>query len=91
MRGRRGSTRTKRKRLLPRPLMAFGKFTWIELKLFLREPVGCFFTLLFPPLLLLLFGSIYGNEPTPMFGGRGTVDVSLPAYNALAQHLMRQP
>ncbi len=42
-----------------------------------------FFTLAFPPLLLVLFGAIYGNDPTPMFGGRGSMDVSLPAYTAL--------
>ena len=33
--------------------------------------------------MLVLFGSIYGNEPTPFFGGRGTVDVSVPAYMGL--------
>ncbi|MFQ5771050.1 MAG: ABC transporter permease, partial [bacterium] len=30
-----------------------------------------------------LFGSIYGNEPTPFFGGYGSVDVSVPAYTAM--------
>jgi len=33
--------------------------------------------------MLILFGSIYGNEPTPLFGGRGMVDVSVPAYMGL--------
>lgn len=59
------------------------KLTWVEAKLFLREPIGAFFTLAFPVLLLLLFGSMYGNEPAALFGGRGTVDVSVPAYTAM--------
>jgi ABC-2 type transport system permease protein len=59
------------------------KMTWMETKLFLREPVGAFFTLVFPLMMLFLFGSIYGNEPTPMFGGQGTIDISIPAYTAM--------
>lgn len=59
------------------------KMTWMETKLFLREPVGAFFTLVFPLMMLFLFGSIYGNKPTPMFGWRGTVDISVPAYTAM--------
>jgi len=59
------------------------KMTWIETKLFLREPVGAFFTLIFPLMMLFLFGSIYGNVPTQYFGGRGTVDISVPAYTAM--------
>jgi ABC-2 type transport system permease protein len=59
------------------------KMTWMESKLFLREPVGAFFTLAFPLMMLFLFGSIYGNEPTPMFGGYGTIDISIPAYTAM--------
>jgi len=59
------------------------KMTWMESKLFLREPVGAFFTLVFPLMMLFLFGSIYGNTPTAMFGGYGTVDISIPAYTAM--------
>ena len=33
--------------------------------------------------MVLLFGAIYGNEPTPLFGGHGTMDVSMPGYTAL--------
>ncbi|MCX7609330.1 MAG: ABC transporter permease [Anaerolineales bacterium] len=59
------------------------KMIWIEMKLFLREPVGAFFTLVFPLMMLFLFGSIYGNKPSPLLGGRGTIDISLPAYTAM--------
>lgn len=54
-----------------------------NLRLFLREPVTAFFILGFPVMLVLIFGGIYGNAPTPFFGGRGTMDVSMPGYTAL--------
>lgn len=53
---------------------------WIELKLQLREPVGVFFTLAFPLMLLFIFGSIYGNEPSDYLGGHGSIDISVPGY-----------
>jgi len=59
------------------------KFTWTEIKLFLREPMAFFFTLIFPLMMLFLFGSMYGNEPMELFGGYGSVDVSVPAYMAM--------
>ena len=59
------------------------KMTWMETKLFLREPIGAFFTLVFPLMMLFLFGSIYGNQPEAMFGGQGTIDISIPAYTAM--------
>jgi ABC-2 type transport system permease protein len=54
-------------------MRSLSKMTWMEAKLFLREPVGAFFTLVFPLMFLFLFGSISGNEPTPMFGGQRTI------------------
>lgn len=59
------------------------KLTWVETKLFIREPIAAFFSMAFPLLLLFLFGSIYGNEPSRFFGGHGLVDVYVPAYIAL--------
>lgn len=59
------------------------KMTWMEIKLFLREPVGAFFTLIFPLMMLFLFGSIYGNTPSEIFDGYGSVDISVPAYTAM--------
>jgi ABC-2 type transport system permease protein len=59
------------------------KLTWTEFKLFFREPQAAFFTLAFPLMMLFLFGSIYGNKPTPFFNGYGSVDVSVPSYTAL--------
>jgi len=64
-------------------MKGFWKLAWVEIKIYLRQPEATFFTLAFPILLLLLFGSIYGNKPTPFFNGRGMVDVSTPAYLAM--------
>jgi ABC-2 type transport system permease protein len=64
-------------------MRGFTHLTAAALKLYLREPIAAFFTMAFPALLLILFGSIFGNEPTPMFGGRGTIDVSMPNYTGL--------
>lgn len=55
----------------------------VETLLFVRDFYGFFFTFVFPLLMLLLYGSIYGNEPSPYFGGRGSMDVSVPAYSAM--------
>ncbi|GAG59073.1 unnamed protein product, partial [marine sediment metagenome] len=59
------------------------KLTVVEMKLYLREPIATFFTLAYAPMLLLLFGFIYGNEPATHFGNRGFIDIMLPAYVAL--------
>lgn len=64
-------------------MRALTKYTWTEIKLYLREPIGAFFTLVFPLMMLFLFGTIYGNDPSPYFNGYGTVDVSVPAYTAM--------
>ncbi|HSL34383.1 MAG TPA: ABC transporter permease [Candidatus Limnocylindrales bacterium] len=55
-------------------------FTWTQTKLYLREPIATFFTIFFAPLFLVLFGLIYGNEPSEFFGGLGSMDVTVPAY-----------
>jgi ABC-2 type transport system permease protein len=59
------------------------QLTVVTFKLYLREPIATFFTLGFPVLLVVLFGAIYGNEAEAIFGGRGSMDVSMPAYTAL--------
>ena len=64
-------------------MRALGKLTLIGGKLYLREPVAAFFTIVYAPMMLVLFGSIYGNSPSPLFGGRGTMDISVPAYIGL--------
>ena len=51
-----------------------------EFKLFFRNVINLIFVMFFPSSMILLFGSIFGNEPSELFGGYGTVDVSVPAY-----------
>ena len=64
-------------------MRSLWKLTLVEAKLYLREPMAAFFTLVFPLMMLFLFGSIYGNEPTDFYNGRGSVDVSVPGYMAM--------
>lgn len=59
------------------------KMTWMEGKLFLREPVGAFFTLVFPLMMLLIFGTIYSNQPGPLPGGGSAMDMLVPAFTAM--------
>lgn len=60
-----------------------AKTTWVEMKLFLRDPGAAFFTLVLPVLLLVLNGSGGGNEPDARFDGAGVIDVLVPGYIAL--------
>jgi ABC-2 type transport system permease protein len=67
-------------------MKSFLKMTWMEAKLFMREPVGAFFTLIFPLIMLFIFGSIYSNQTAPSIpgaSGQGTIDTLLPALVAM--------
>lgn len=63
-------------------MKSLWKMTWMEAKLFLREPMSAFFTLVFPLLYLFMFGIISGNVPTPQFGGQRMIDASIPGLTA---------
>jgi ABC-2 type transport system permease protein len=63
-------------------MKSLAKMTWMEGKLFLRDPMSAFFTLVFPLMYLFLFGAISGNEPSPQFGGQRTIDASIPGLIA---------
>lgn len=64
-------------------MRGFTKLLLTNFKLYLREPISVFFTLAFAPMLVVIFGAMFGNEPTPMFAGRGSMDVSIPSYISL--------
>jgi len=64
-------------------LKSLLRLTAVQMKLYLREPMASFFTLIYPTMLLLILGFIWGNEPNPGFGGLGFVDSMLPAYLGL--------
>ncbi|HBM80749.1 MAG: ABC transporter permease [Clostridiales bacterium] len=61
-------------------MKAFLVMTLTELKLSMRTYVYVFFAFVFPPMMLLLFGGIYGNTPSDFYHGYGAVDVLTPAY-----------
>ncbi len=61
---------------------AWMKLTWIDFKLFVRSLIVIFFTFAFPVMNVLVFGGMFGNEPTPFYGGRGSADVMVPGYIA---------
>src|SRR5262245_10808567 len=60
----------------------FPTLVRLELLLFFRNPAAAFFTLVFPLILLFVFGSTFGNSAGP---GRqyGFMDLSVPGYLAM--------
>jgi len=65
---------------------AVRALSWIEVKLFLREPITVVFTLALPPLVLYVLAEVFGNTPDPqgtVFGGFGPADYYVPAYIGL--------
>ncbi len=64
-------------------MKAFIKLTWTDLKLYSRNFIAIFFVLLFPVLMLFLYGNLNGgNRPSELLGGRGMVDFLIPGYIA---------
>jgi ABC-2 type transport system permease protein len=61
-------------------MKAYLTIFWTELKLILRNFIVVFFCVIFPAGMVLLFGSMYGNDPIPQWGGYGMVDLSFGAY-----------
>jgi ABC-2 type transport system permease protein len=60
--------------------------SWIEVKLFLREPITVVFTLALPPLVLYVLAEVFGNTPDPegtVFRGVGAINYYVPAYIGL--------
>ena len=64
-------------------MRTFIKLAVVQTKLYLREPMGVFFTLLFGPLMLIMMGFIFGNEPQELLNGLSQMDVSIPTFSAL--------
>jgi ABC-2 type transport system permease protein len=46
-------------------LRGLWKLTWLEIKIFMREPLGAFGSILFPVLLFLVVGRVMGGRLTP--------------------------
>lgn len=65
-------------------MIALRRMAWVELKLFLREPLTVVFALVLPLIILLVMSGVFGNTPDPEFYlGYGPVDFYTPAYIGL--------
>ena len=71
---------------------ALRKLTWVEMRLFLREPITVVFTLALPLMVLYVLGGVFGNEanlgndPAQLdpYNGFGATNWYTPAYVAIA-------
>ncbi len=61
----------------------FFKLAIVQTRLYLREPMAVFFTLLMGPMLLVMMGCIFGSAPRPELNGLSQMDISVPSYMAL--------
>lgn len=58
--------------------------TWIELKLFAREPLTVVFVGVLPLTVMYILNGVFGNQPDPnVYAGLGPIDFYLPAYVGL--------
>ena len=70
-------------------MRTFIKLSWVELKLFVREPITVIFTLALPIIFLFVMGGVFGNEASTddsgmvVFRGVGPLDYYIPAYFGL--------
>jgi ABC-2 type transport system permease protein len=60
------------------------KLTWVEIKLFIREPITVVFTLALPMIFLVVMGGVFGNTPSAnIYRGVGAMDYYMPSYYGL--------
>jgi ABC-2 type transport system permease protein len=64
-------------------MKTLAKLTWIEVKLFTREPITVVFAFAFPLVVLLVLAGAFGSEPNPDFGGVAGIDYYVPGYLAV--------
>jgi len=65
-------------------LRGLWKLTWIEIKIFLREPLGAFGTIVFPVLIFLGLSQVPGRKLTPPpLGASSFIRVGLPVLVSL--------
>jgi ABC-2 type transport system permease protein len=60
-----------------------GKLTWVECKLFAREPFALIFVFAFPLVLLVVLVGVFGTQPDNAFGGARPSDYYLAGYIAV--------
>src|SRR6185436_4419682 len=66
------------------PLRGLGALTWLEIKIFMREPLGVIGSVFVPVLVFLVIGRTFGGQMTGAAPGeRGLVGVDLAVFAAL--------
>jgi ABC-2 type transport system permease protein len=65
-------------------MRALGEMTWVELKLFVREPLTVVFVLVLPLVILYVLNGVFGSEASSeVWEGTSPVDFYTSAYVAL--------
>ena len=67
-------------------MRTLAKLTWVEIKLFIREPITMVFTFVLPLIFLFVMAGVFGNTPetdVEIFRGVGATDYYIPAYIGL--------
>lgn len=65
-------------------MRSLWKLTWVETKLFVREPMTMVFTFALPFIFLFVMGGVFGNTPSPnIYRGVGAINYYIPAYFGL--------
>jgi ABC-2 type transport system permease protein len=60
------------------------KLTWVELKLFVREPITMVFTFALPLIFIFVLDEVFGNTPDQtVYRGVGATNYYTPAYIGL--------
>jgi ABC-2 type transport system permease protein len=64
-------------------MRTFRKLSWVEMKLFLREPMTVLFAMALPLTVLFVLGGVFGNQAeADIYRGVGAMDYYIPAYVA---------
>ncbi len=65
-------------------MRALRAMTWVELKLFVREPLTVMFVLVLPLVVLYVLNGVFGSQPDPtVWQGMSPIDFYTSAYVAL--------
>jgi ABC-2 type transport system permease protein len=64
-------------------MKTLAKLLWVEVKLFVREPIAVVFAFAFPLVVLLVLAGAFGTEPDANFGGVAGIDYYVPGYLAV--------
>jgi ABC-2 type transport system permease protein len=61
-------------------LRGLWNLTWLEIKIFVREPLGVFATIGIPVVVLVVMGRVVGSRPPAVLAANTLVRVGLPVF-----------